>query len=206
MSKMPLISKEEVFHVGQLDRSLKQKGSLEGSGLSISTEPRAWVKINPFTGGKLFQLVKKENLFLDFYALTEEQEKVMIEWGIKEGHVIPAPIYRITYYDDEMESELCMIFHKKENAEEEAENYEVEIEEEIGFISTSQLEERVMSHSTLIAPLDLLSTLYAEEVLAIDGVWWEEKLDVFRYSAPRGVISNAKLKEWETILIEENCY
>jgi hypothetical protein len=206
MSEMPIISLDEVFHVGQMDKKLKQKGSLEGSGLSISTEPHAWVRINPFTGGKLFEMKKLDNQFLDFYALTEENEKEIIQWGVKEGYITLCPLYRITYYDDEMDMDLCNVYSDKAKAVEEAEDYGIELECEDGFVSTKKMEERVLSHGHLIAPLDLLATIFVEEVLFIDGVWWEEELDISRYSAPRGVIVEEKVVTWKAIIKEEEYY
>ncbi|PLS19619.1 hypothetical protein CVD28_04160 [Bacillus sp. M6-12] len=207
MNHMPIITMEEmIFHVGQMDKSLKQKGSLEGSGLSFSTEPKAWVRINPFTGGKLFELKKEGNQFLDYYSLTEEQQQEIIQWGIHEGYVTACPLYRVTYYDDEMDMDLCSLYSDKGIGEEEAEDYGVELEEEEGFVSTEKMERRVMSHGSLLAPLDLLTTIYVEDELSIDGVWWEEELDISRYSAPRGVIVESKVKEWEVILVDEHCY
>ena len=44
---------------------------------------------------------------------------------------------------------------------------------------------------------DILLTVYLENNTEYDGIWWEEELDVLKYSAPRGVIFNSKLKTWD---------
>lgn len=195
MKKMPIISVQNVFHVGKMDKSLKGKGSMEGAGLSISTEPSAWVKINPFTGGSLFSCKKNNNQFLDFYSLTEEQQKEIFTWGIKEHYVISTTLYRITYFDDEMNCDVSYLYDSYEQAQDNAED-DVEIKTESGYVSTPYMDEKVMSHGKEYNPLDLLCTLYVDEVMDIDGIWWEEKLDVYRYSAPRGVIVESKVDSW----------
>jgi hypothetical protein len=43
----------------------------------------------------------------------------------------------------------------------------------------------------------MLATLYADKVLGIDGVFWEDLLDVSALSAPRAVISAGKLETWK---------
>ncbi|MFZ3481778.1 hypothetical protein [Sphingomonas sp. 3-13AW] len=45
--------------------------------------------------------------------------------------------------------------------------------------------------------LDLLLPIYADEVLRLDGVWWNERLDPSWYSAPRGVIPSHSVGTWK---------
>lgn len=203
MNKMPIKTMKNIFHVGMMDKTLKAKGSFEGSGLSISTEPKAWVKINPFTGGDLFSCKKRDNQFLDFYSLNEEQKKEIIEWGIKEYYVVLTTLYRITYFDDEMDCDLSYLYDSFEQAQENADE-DVEVESESGYVSTPYMDEKVMSHGKDFNPLDLLCTLFVDEVLDIDGVWWEEILDVNKYSAPRGVIVKSKVESWNIEKLEDN--
>ena len=42
---------------------------------------------------------------------------------------------------------------------------------------------------------DYVLPLYAEE-LGYDGVWWEDILDIGKFSAPRGVIVPSKISSW----------
>jgi hypothetical protein len=195
----PIISLSDISHVGTMDKSKKEKGSYEGSGLSVSTEPKAWVRINPFTGGTTFRLTKKDNKFLSYHDLTVDQKEEIKVWGAIEGYITLCPIYTFSYEDDEFEVDMCMYFTDREEAVVEADGYgieESEVEELQGFTSNPMMDERVMSHGRTTMDMQLLSTLYAEDVLQVDGVWWEDILDVSRYSAPRGVIFEEKLKEW----------
>ena len=44
--------------------------------------------------------------------------------------------------------------------------------------------------------------LYAEEELEADGMWWEERFDPCALSAPRGVIFNSHLDDFEAVEVE----
>ena len=203
MKKMPIVTLQALYHVGYMDPTLKRKDSHEGAGLSVSTEPDAWMRINPMTEGPTFELVKKHNQFLDFYAITKEQEKVIIDWGKKADYITPVPLYKFSYFDDEMDAEYYQLFETREKADMEAEGYEAAVVEIAGFRSTRQMDEKVMASHSSFNSIDLLATLYAEEVLDIDGVYWFEELDIYAYSAPRGVISPAKVSTWKAQLKEK---
>jgi len=43
----------------------------------------------------------------------------------------------------------------------------------------------------------LLLTIFVEKTTNYDGIWWNDKLDVSKYSAARGVIFNSKLNNWK---------
>lgn len=197
----PVKTLKSVYHVGTMDFSKKRKDSMEGSGLSVSTCPDAWKKINPFTGGYTFELKKEGNQFLDFHALNERQISAICDWGVKNGYVTPCELYRVQYYDDEWETDICIDCISYEKALEEAPDEDC-VSKISGYAPTELMAEKVMCDDVpLGCVLDLLSTLFAEEYLQIDGVWWQDELDVERLSAPRGVICNSKLPEWTAKII-----
>ena len=110
-------------------------------------------------------------------------------------------LYRVTFYDDEMGCDCYSEYTDRSLAEEEAEGYEVEgyeveVEEVAGYISTPIMQEKVKGRANPIMVNGLLTTLYVEEETDLDGVWWNDLLDVYAYSAPRGVIVLPRLKEW----------
>lgn len=45
--------------------------------------------------------------------------------------------------------------------------------------------------------LDLIASVYAEDVLRIDGVWWNDTYDPQLLSAPRGVIVPSMVHTWQ---------
>ena len=56
---------------------------------------------------------------------------------------------------------------------------------------------------SLALGMDYAATAYAEDVLDLDGVWWNDELDVSAYSAPRGVIFASKMGAWTATRIPE---
>ena len=50
---------------------------------------------------------------------------------------------------------------------------------------------------------DIITEIYAEQVLDYDGIYWDEILDVASYSAPRGVIFNSKLPSFDVVNITQ---
>ena len=93
---------------------------------------------------------------------------------------------------------MSLGFLTKEDAIAESED-EKTIQTLNGYIMTDKMRERTLSYDALINPDQLLAVIYVEDVLDLDGVWWQDKLDVFKYSAPRGVINRHKLKDWTFI-------
>jgi hypothetical protein len=43
---------------------------------------------------------------------------------------------------------------------------------------------------------DMLALAYAEQVLDLDGLYWNERLDVYAYSAPRAGLLRSKMSSW----------
>lgn len=196
----PIIHLTGLAHVGTMDISKKNRGNLDGSGLPITTEPEAWRIIADLKGDSKFRLIKNNNEFLDYYALSNEQKEEIISWGIKEGFIENNIIYRFDFYNDTMDSEVCVYGTDKNKLFTEAQVYGIENISELktlnGFTSTSKMDTRVMSHGTTVMDIQLLSTIYVEDVLKIDGVWWDDEIDICNNYAPRGVIFNSKIQEW----------
>lgn len=197
-TSLPSLSFVNLWHVGTMDVTRKRQGSHEGSGLSVSVNPREWQQINPLTSGEIWRLTKPGNRFLDYLKLTKSQTRAISEWGLGEGLTRQATLYRVSWFDDEMNAEMCTDFHTREEAEEEHDEGMDDIQEVPGgLVAEQKMLERLKEKS--LSPLmvsDLVATLFSEDVLHWDGVWWSELLDVSRYSAPRGVITNSSLAGW----------
>lgn len=192
----PLITLSDIYHVGSLDKSKKRPNSHEGLGLSISTEPDAWKRINPFTEGSTYQCIKKGNRFLDFHALKYDQKQCIIDWGLEQNYIEKQTQYRVRWYDDELEDMLFIDFSSYQEAIDNLdEGYELKTLPH-GTVMTPLMQEKVGATDLETNPLDLLTTLYADEKLGLDGVWWNDRLNIFAYSAPRGVIFERRLPDW----------
>ena len=199
---MKTIILERVVHVGTMDISRKNGGSLEGTGLSISLCPSAWQRITR-TEGKPHLLEKAGGgTFLLATSLTQEDKEAIADWGIENGYVEKVVSYVKTYYDDEYEEEFEIVYDTREEAERDLDEGETIEERADALQATDKMVEVIGEKPPIALVFDLLTTIYAEQN-GYDGVYWKELLDVSRLSAPRGVIANSKLKEWSVKVLEK---
>src|SRR5271157_319430 len=134
-----------------------------------------------------------------FRRISQQQRKAIAQWGIQNGYAENVSVWRVTWYDSEMGEERYSDFESEQEAQEEAaetggKGRQVHNE----LAGTAKLQQRANhpgAGSTVIA-FDLLVTVYAEDVLECDGVWWADTLDPANLSAPRGVIFQSKLPSW----------
>lgn len=198
----PTLQIQKIYHVGTLNTNDKNNNSYEGAGLSISNCPSSWRTINPFTKGKTFLLKKNNGLFLNRHSLKEEHIEAIYKWGVENDYVKEKLLYQVeTYYDDLQQSYYSNHETYKE-ALIEADDDPEAITKINGYISTKKLEEETMNSKSL-DPLDLLITVYSDKVLNLDGVWWNDMLDIYCLSAPRGVIFRDKLSEWNATEVKD---
>lgn len=199
----PILQIQKIYHVGTLNINDKSNNSYEGSGLSVSNCPSSWRKINPFSKGKTFLLEKNNGMFLNRHSLNEEHIEAIYTWGVENGYVEEKLLYQVeTYYDDLQQSYYSNYETYKEALIEADDNSEA-ITKINGYISTKKLEEETMNSKSL-DPLDLLITVYSDIVLNLDGVWWNDVLDIYCLSAPRGVIFREKLSQWTPVEVEDS--
>jgi hypothetical protein len=187
----------KVYHVGSMDVNNKSNFSLEGSGLSVSVNPEEWRKIAQLGDRDLYILTNPNGVFVDGNKLNKQQKGNVISWGVENGYVLQEETYRVYYYDDELEEEVYMEFSTHKEAEQEADDAN-DIEIYIGGIKpTEKLKfDTKQNKVDTSQSFDLLLTLYVENYTKYDGIWWNDKLDTSKYSAPRGVIFNTKLSNW----------
>jgi len=198
--KIPTKTFKKLYHVGSLDIKKRRKDNLEGKGLSVSTEPDAWRDINRGrTTGDTWVLTKSGNKFIDYHKLTEAHLSIIHKWAIENKYADQDTVYKVCWYDDEYDEDVCMEFDDLEEAKEEAEGMGGEIEKkESEIVGTSKLKQRMGG-----THIELLAVVYAEDVLKIDGVHWEDTLDTQKLSAPRGVIVMSKIKSWKKKMIQK---
>jgi hypothetical protein len=197
----PLKKFKYLYHVGSMDANDKRSGSYEGSGLSVSMHPDEWRGIAQISG-HTWQLTKQGNKFLDFHKLSPNNRKQITDWGIKNGYAVRTTVYRSEWYDDELEDTVAMHFVDKLEAEEQGGTV-TEIPD--GLNGTEKLTKRTNQHMRFepAMVLDLLATVYAEDELKLDGVWWSDNLSPETYSAPRGVIFPPMVSTWKAEKIQE---
>lgn len=198
---------KKLWHVGDMNPKSKQPGSLEGSGLSVSIHPEEWKEIAEI-GGATWELVKAGNKFLNFHRLSKAQRKQITAWGVQNGFVEEVAIgWRWVYFDSEAEEERYMEFATEQEAREEMEGQgegEVVPAKGSSMKGTEKLKQRTKNPRAddMVVAFDLLVTVYAEDELDCDGVWWEDTFDPAGLSAPRGVIFVGKLSSWKARKIQ----
>lgn len=206
MSPLPTVEFPCLWHVGTLDPSQKRRGSYEGAGLSLSRHPGAWRLIaRGLVSGPCWRTEAKGRRLLDAHALDEEHRAAILGWARTEGLCLARTMWRHARWDDEIETEIVQIHASLEDAREEA-DWNGEPDEEIGIseihehLGTSKLMEAVMTDNALMgdhAVIEAVLPLWIQTLPDIDGVWWEDRLDVLAYSAPRGCIPADKIAQWE---------
>lgn len=186
----------KVFHVGDMDIKNKSQFSLEGSGLSVSKNPEEWRQIARLGDRKLYLLNNYNGMFLDAYKLNKNQKTNIVNWGVENGYVEPIETYRVLYGDGSY-----MEFDDLEKAKYEAgDEYKIRRNKIGGLKPTDKLKfDTKQNRIDISQTFDLLLTVFIEKTTDYDGIWWNDRLDVLDYSAPRGVIFNNKLKNWGVI-------
>lgn len=209
--EIPTIEFCELFHVGNMDISQKQRNSYEGSGLSVSDCPDAWTRIARLGGRNTNRLTKEKGIFLNYHVLGEARKKIK-QWGLEQGFIEKQDVYLVSGMNENGE-EYYMSYTNPEEAYEDYVDYvQYSLEEELtlskeevlkklrksGYKATSKLLEVSMrDHIDPIETLDLLVVAWAEQFTELDGVHWADIRDEEILSAPRSVIFNDKLKDWK---------
>lgn len=196
-ASLPTRTFKELWHVGSMNPSDKRAGSHEGAGLSVSLHPEEWRRIaRGHVAGDLWRCVRPGNRFLDFHKLTKAHRHMLADWAVQNGLAVRGSIWRVTFHDEDGEP-YFIDFQTREEAEREAwDEDETPITEVTGgLLPTARFHERTMTHEDTV-DLGLLVTLYVEDATDLDGVWWNDILDVGRLSAPRGVIVPGRIRGW----------
>lgn len=205
MIKLPTMNiKEDLYHVGSLDISKRKNNSHEGRGLSISTEPEAWEAINKGrTVGDTHLVSKSSNKFVDMLRIDKGVYEELFSWGVSNGYMEQVVVYKVYWYDDELEETVYQELYDIDDVKIELEDmdisYEEAIEDEVlevlegGYSVTSKFKNETGSEHK-----DLIVSLYCQnENIVVDGLYWNETLSISKYSAPRGVIFDNMLGTWD---------
>ena len=206
---LPVKTLKGLYHVGTLDASKKRDG-YEGAGLSVSTHPDAWKQIaRGHVTGDTHSATKEGNKFLDAHGLSDAHNEQIKQWALENDYLAQQETVTVCYYDDEMEDDLCSTFNSMADAEaeydEELEHMDVSVDKG-GIVPTDKLKKETRQNridSTGV--LEFVLPIFAEQQ-GLDGVWWQDKLDVQRYSAPRGVIVPSKIKSWKFAVNETKAF
>lgn len=197
--RWPLRTIKRAYHVGTLNPSDKRRGSQEGAGLSISQHPDAWREIarGQVHGHDWIVRSAVGGKFLDIHRLSDTHQAIIRAWAIDNGLATPAPLFEVSYFDDELDDDVKFTVINREDAEAEAEEVDGEIAEIDGLLATKALQ--TYSHGPCEPAMvkDMIATAFADRALDLNGCWWSDILDPIRLSAPRGVIFERRLSAWD---------
>jgi hypothetical protein len=184
-----------VYHVGDLSKPRKKPGSsYEGSGLSVSLDPKEWARIAQL-GGPTFSLTNPKARFL---AASSSSHKKAVAWAQTQGWIRPKEWFRVSHgYDEELEDETFTDLDTREAALEEAGDEE-SIKAVTGFAFDKKGEDYWREAFTSEPQHGLaedFAILWFAEAQGYDGVWWNDSHTA--WTAPRGVIFQSKLGNWQ---------
>lgn len=215
--KIPLIITSSLWHVGDLQNNTQgARPSLEGSLLSVSACPNAWVGIARLGGQQYYEL-GHESMLLDMVKALYDPDyaslraKILL-WAADEGLVKHGTMYVVAYEDDEDGEIREMHFHSEDEARQEGEPYDAEVVIRSVVLPT----EKLMTIHNITKNCICSSTgmefsivewarvhLYSRRVT---GVYWDETLDEAALSAPRaGLFSSAGFVERQDLPDDEEC-
>lgn len=204
---VPTVELAEVFHVGTLNPADKgsRSPSWEGSGLSVSQHPDAWVEIARLGGLPTWNLTRAGDagVFVDWHEIPDALAAEAREWAEAEGLVFAVDGFRVTWWDDEWGEDVCSIVPASQVGEYRDENDELgedryRIEPEPLWVGTHALTERLGFAATPGDALDQATIVFFDEQFPdFDGIWWADDLAPERLSAPRGVIFARAVELWQ---------
>lgn len=203
---MKTITFPVVAHVGTMDRSMKVKGSYEGASLSVSIHPGAWSSIARL-GGDGFVLSRVDGepvTFVNATKLSRDDKAAIVAWGKQEELLVDRKVFIASYYDEEDEARREFECSTREEALAEVEDLPRKrvLGPKLVLGATEKLltlsDQPISSHEIPSDfAYDLVLLAYVEKNLRVDGVWWDETLDVESLSAPRGAIFQVRMDAFE---------
>lgn len=211
----PVIRFEQLWHVGTMDQDMKGRThnatSLEGSGLSVSCDPDAWIRIAKLGGNPVWELrvdgLGQPGCFVDTHSLDDAHLEVVQDWAQHTGLLEPCTLIVVSWYDSETDGTVEMVFdssieQERNRAQEELRSIgdeDATLTHRISWRASEKLNERTGFKIDLGNALDMALAAYIEDndrQGIFSGLWWEETLDVANFSAPRGVILKDRVDAW----------
>lgn len=203
-----------LYHIGTLVLEHKARHyshSWEGHGLSVSECPWAWQKIARLGGMPLWRLTRPGNQFLDYYALSQLDQQTILEWGMTHDWVTLKSVWVASYFDDEAEQTMSFYVNTQEaalaelNCDSESDLSEDQsIEQKTVPTPTSRMTAYIGFKVEDVCMPDMLALAYADHVLNLDGVFWDDTLAPQSLSAPCAVIFPQRVSSWTIKQVAEH--
>lgn len=195
---LPIAQFDYAYHLGRFEGRPNTDRSFEGACLSASHVPCAWEKIAKLGGSPLWELRKTGAQFLDYHELGKHRRRAIMRWAEANGLVRRKTMFQTSYYDDELETEMCSL--SETYAEAAAEIYDDEDGRRPTPIRSWEtlplLTERYLHRQSTGYAAVTWAVLAFAEYAGLDGVWWNDILDPSGYSAPRIGIFRSRLPDF----------
>lgn len=195
----PLVSMDTVTHIGTLNAGDKgiRGDSYEGTGLSFSIHPEEWEQIARLGGQPWWETDLSGEPLLDGHAFLDQHAEALAAWGEAEGWLARGQMFEARWFDDELEQEVALRVPTREEALAEVEDRVDDPETAVTLVDPCWLAtpklDVAMGRTPREQPegdaqvLQDVATVWAR-AQGLTGVWWEDELDEWAYSAPRGVV------------------
>ena len=200
-----IVSLRTVYHVGSRRApTTRPWSSMEGPGLSVTLHPDEWREIAELSG-PTWRLRRGDHRAGRFFDMYSDRRKLLAQ-ARKSGWITRGTIYVVSSDDDETGDRRSMWFAYRDEAQAEYEDRvdsgqaDATLEEQPGWYATPALNDRwaeaFRSDLDLVMVEEFAVHQIVEAVMALDGLWWSDRLDPINLSAPRGVIFPTRLNEW----------
>lgn len=202
---------KKLYHIGLMTglqegrRQRRSTSSQEGHCLSVSECPDAWRQIAKIGGYPLWELAKPGNAFLHAHALKKAERKLIEAWALQQGFVQAGTLFQAWSTDEEGEPIFGLYLTREEAVDELGEDADEasDIKEVPAVLPTEALSAYCQQKVDFLGVEDMIQLCYADKVLGLDGVFWNDRLDPYAYSAPRAGILPHKLAEWSVTEVVE---
>jgi hypothetical protein len=172
----------------------------------VSLHPEEWRHIARLSGAT-YKLTNPDARFFD----AIKGKRKALQWAQNEGYVVTRPMFRVTWTDPETEERTYSDFDDSEEASEEADS--LREEGYFGRVTNRKVSGWALGpqgvdywKSCMADPIErghllaeALSPVWYAEAHGYDGVWWDELLDPYRLSAPRGGIFD--VRDWSVEVV-----
>lgn len=215
LSSLTLKPLQEVIHLGTLqrqDRGRLHAQSHEGHCLSVSLHPAAWRAIARLGGQQAWRLSRPDGVFVDVHQTlaSSAARDALCDWGVR--HELAAREIRWLAYEHDTETDewRFSVHREEQDACLEVEDPSALAEDGLTcvrscelLVGTSALSERVGVALHERDATEFVLMVWAEQCLDVDGLWWDDVLDVASLSAPRGGIFPQRIALWSKERISE---
>lgn len=201
--QIPCLTFPFIYHVGNLNKENRgiRGESLEGHLLSVSNCPGEWMTIARLGENTINEVsfVDHESpiVLLDMLKIEENEELIDIikKWGLQNGFLKETQLWRAYNWDCEIEEWRYATCLTEREAFEELSNLEPEgpdggspVQSFNAFVGTEKMASAIQKKDVYKYDcFEYAAILWAQiNVPYVIGAWWDEALDIYSYSAPRG--------------------